>query len=42
MVTRYRMAALAWIIGWVALLVSRSMSLLEKTGKFSMMLVDAS
>lgn len=33
MVTRYRMAALAWIIGWVALLISRSVILLEQTGE---------
>jgi hypothetical protein len=36
------MAALAWIIGWVALLMSRSMTLLEKTGKCPMVVVDAS
>jgi len=33
MVTRHRMAALAWIIGWAALLTSRSVSLMERTGE---------
>lgn len=33
MVTRYRIAALAWIIGWVALLVSRSVILMEQSGE---------
>lgn len=34
MVTRYRMAALAWIIGWVAHLIFGSITFVELTGEY--------